>query len=54
VPTIPLLIGEKFGLIDPNEAGKTIMISISSTLIQHSSGYAIISGESQAELLFKG
>ncbi|MFX1328524.1 MAG: ATP-binding cassette domain-containing protein [Promethearchaeota archaeon] len=37
--------GEKFGLLGPNGAGKTTMISILSTLIQPSSGYAIIDGE---------
>jgi len=44
---------EKFGLLDPNEASKTTMISISFTLIKPSSGYAIINGESQIELTFK-
>jgi len=37
--------GEKFGLLGPNGAGKTTMVSILSTLIQPSSGYAIINGE---------
>ena len=41
---ISILEGEKFGLLGPNGAGKTTMISILSTLIQPSSGYAIIDG----------
>ena len=53
MPIFTLLTDEKFGLSDPNEADKTTMISISFTLIQPLSGYAIINGESQAELIFK-
>ncbi len=36
--------GEKFGLIGPNGAGKTTFISILTTLIQPTNGYAIING----------
>ncbi|MFW9942107.1 MAG: ABC transporter ATP-binding protein [Candidatus Thorarchaeota archaeon] len=42
---IHIFEGEKFGLLGPNGAGKTTMISILSTLIQPSSGYAIIDGD---------
>ena len=36
--------GEIFGLLGPNGAGKTTMIQILTTLIQPTSGYAIIDG----------
>lgn len=36
--------GEKFGLLGPNGAGKTTMISILTTLLQPTSGYALIDG----------
>ncbi len=35
---------DHLGLLGPNEAGKTTIISILSTLIQPSHGYAIIDG----------
>ncbi len=36
--------GETFGLLGPNGAGKTTMIQILTTLIQPTSGYALING----------
>lgn len=36
--------GEKFGLLGPNGAGKTTFISILTTLIQPTKGYAIVNG----------
>lgn len=36
--------GEVFGLLGPNGAGKTTLISILTTLIQPTSGYALIDG----------
>ena len=41
---IEILRGEKFGLLGPNGAGKTTFISILTTLIQPTNGYAIING----------
>ena len=38
--------GEKFGLLGPNGAGKTTMVSILTMLIQPTSGYAVIDGDS--------
>jgi len=36
--------GEKFGLLGPNGAGKTTIVSILTTLLQPTSGYALIDG----------